>query len=793
MTTDNKVLLKEYTTGEFRFGFELEGFLEGLLEGDEYGTPEFDEEAFFEVYEELEGTVYVEDVIPELDDDEVTRAYWDNIDLDESNFKIAKYSHDDMDNLEELEFYWVTDEHKNDFVAEGAEFLGEFEDNLNEYGELSESVQDLVRSGTVVLFSASRSTSYKDGTWSQDKDGWYWSTETQIMCSEDERNMLDERGNVDSDFMEDILQDPDMMGQLSQENGHIIDQGVRDRIGDSGTLYDRVYVTPRVDYEEMQPTDFYQTQELKDSLEDLFDSDEVYKGEPEVTTDSSLEPNNPTDMPFELNSQVLYFKPSTLSKLGNWLYGIQREYDFYVNETCGFHTHLSWPDINRIDMLWILMNLYNDEKTMSYIEGIKNEEGGIRGIDFLNRVYANKRHLYKIESMFSNQDLTPEQRLQYLYDQTDTEKYDFMNIHNQGTLEWRGPRGFIKPNDVEDIVEYLKRLYVLVMKMGQYLKNDELNGIGKREFYIFMYDKIKSTRGDVPAEPDRKWTTTGHKRLSRSRLDRYLTDITKLGLKSTDNPEKMISLYNKMYDIVAKKGLWKFNRAFEKGVMQKGDMSDDAKADFVLNAHNKGSRYLYVTEFLKYIAGLNIDWRKHDKLFNVIMDEFLKSKESNYDVVLNAVNSFMHSDTTTPKQKKKAFDNVMHAVKGWNRYNIEPIDVINSWGKFVGVSPEQAEAPVEDPHRRTNSRIIPPLRENIQPSDLQHKLDELETFYSVHLDEMDDVDDQMMYEFIESVEKNDQETFERLRGNVADIIKEYAESTWEFDLRLSVIPDILEN
>ena len=68
------------------------------------------------------------------------------------------------------------------------------------------------------------------------------------------------------------------------------------------------------------------------------------------------------------------------------------------------------------------------------------------------------------------------------------EKYQVLRIHPQGTIEWRGPRGFLDSNRTIDYVEgYITKLYRLVLKIADIVTRKEYNGFDREE----VHDRVK--------------------------------------------------------------------------------------------------------------------------------------------------------------------------------------------------------------------------------------------------------------------------------------------------------------
>ena len=170
---------------------------------------------------------------------------------------------------------------------------------------------------------------------------------------------------------------------------------------------------------------------------------------------------------FEYVSPIIPFIPKNINKMVNFLKGL-KDIGVVTNDHCGFHTHISYPDMTREDVAWLLYCVANDESLFKEVTEL--DEGDYK-INFFSH-YASKEILEKLR------DLDLDSRTMTL--NTDN-KYQVMRIHPQGTIEWRGPRNFINDGSAEkDIEDYIKKLYRLIVKIGDIVTRKEYNGV-KRE------------------------------------------------------------------------------------------------------------------------------------------------------------------------------------------------------------------------------------------------------------------------------------------------------------------------
>ena len=174
------------------------------------------------------------------------------------------------------------------------------------------------------------------------------------------------------------------------------------------------------------------------------------------------------------------------------------EAGMYTNHTCGFHAHFGLGELRSADSLrnfWFacyfikegMFNRYshftNDPKEIDYNRIIPtiNADGQYQyqeraGIpQFEDQEYASFPMYFEAVQEFENymgQLSSKEAKIEYAmqvasskYGTAGFEKYNLMNVHEQGTLEWRGLRfgnerdGNNFRRDQKHIMDYLKFVY----------------------------------------------------------------------------------------------------------------------------------------------------------------------------------------------------------------------------------------------------------------------------------------------------------------------------------------------
>ena len=185
-------------------------------------------------------------------------------------------------------------------------------------------------------------------------------------------------------------------------------------------------------------------------------------------------------VPFEYASPVLKFNVENIQKTVNMLAdGAKRGKYFSTNESCGFHHHLSFEGITGEDAAWIVSQLAMDEQAQklfsdftTYIQDYNQEMTYHFITNWSENVYLN--YLKTAIENFDFQDIK-----KYL----NTEKYSILNVHNNHTLEWRGPRDFLNSGNRKVIISFYKHLWKVVSWMTEALDRKEINGM-KKDTYL---------------------------------------------------------------------------------------------------------------------------------------------------------------------------------------------------------------------------------------------------------------------------------------------------------------------
>ena len=200
-----------------------------------------------------------------------------------------------------------------------------------------------------------------------------------------------------------------------------------------------------------------------------FKEDEI-----EIKGDGSLSPDENDDYAFEWATPIMTFTPANLSRCINGLDTVLNSEGIYTNDTCGFHIHLSFPNMSDEDIIWVLSQLAVDNEFLSRLTYFK-------GIEFLDEEYAN------IDFIEDIGDYIKSGMYSYIARYFTTEKYRAFHIHSQGTLEWRGPRNFLNRKDVTMIKDFFKLLYDFVMWISKATIAKSINGVSKENYFKLVF------------------------------------------------------------------------------------------------------------------------------------------------------------------------------------------------------------------------------------------------------------------------------------------------------------------
>ena len=194
--------------------------------------------------------------------------------------------------------------------------------------------------------------------------------------------------------------------------------------------------------------------ELKDKL------DELIGAEGTIGSDSSVHPDDRGGWSFEYASGIISFNPTEFSRLLKILRDELPKLNIYTNKSCGFHCHLSYDAIDKEDAIWTICCISIDEKLKKELTEL-NSDGTT--IEFYSEQYANKTFYETLKKALIEKNWGTAQNV--INGRINDEKYRNVRLHPHGTLEWRGPRGFLQDDKL--IKEFLKKLYRVISMFGK--------------------------------------------------------------------------------------------------------------------------------------------------------------------------------------------------------------------------------------------------------------------------------------------------------------------------------------
>lgn len=242
----------------------------------------------------------------------------------------------------------------------------------------------------------------------------------------------------------------------------------------------------------------YLAEKIDDEITSLFNkhsNGEWQAGE--MQHDGSIEPDDSYDYPFEWASPVLPVKPINFARVIRFLDSL-KSHGIYVNESCGFHHHLSWKGITERDMIWTYTNLAMDGEFIDRMETLIVPDGSDMPttIDMASSHWASKKLLSEIR-----QDIKDRNWVNLLNKYNDS-KYRIFRIHPYGTIEWRGPRNFLNEGGIDAIKAFYLKFNELLHKVieCQNMKTIDGTDITKEQFFNNLKEAQKAEGAPHPSE-----------------------------------------------------------------------------------------------------------------------------------------------------------------------------------------------------------------------------------------------------------------------------------------------------
>lgn len=204
-------------------------------------------------------------------------------------------------------------------------------------------------------------------------------------------------------------------------------------------------------------------------------------GNGKIERDGSVQPTNDTNVSghawgFEYGSPIIPFNPSNMNKIFKFLSEL-KDIGIKTNNTCGFHTHISFKDMTRNDAKWLLFSVANDDELLNELSYLNytNDDGEKTSINFFTQPYATDSWFRELKV---NGDIKD-----WEFEGNTSVKYLILRTHpDAGTLEWRGPRNFINNGENLDLIKtFIKKLWKLILKFAKIIDMNEYNGFKKQE------------------------------------------------------------------------------------------------------------------------------------------------------------------------------------------------------------------------------------------------------------------------------------------------------------------------
>lgn len=345
-------------------------------------------------------------------------------------------------------------------------------------------------------------------------------------------------------------------------------------------------------------------------------------GQPESHEDSSVNNRNYyKDVSVEYSSPIIPCKPIWFNKIIKTLEYLTSN-GVYVNDTCGFHHHLHFKGMTERDMVWLYCNIAADPE-------FYREFHALGDWDLSDDTYASYDALFDLGRALVNKNF--DETLSLL----NTNKWRVFRIHPQGTLEWRGPRGFLEEG-TRHIKTFYKLMIKLISKISTYMDSKVVIGttITKDELFNGLIDAVP--RAEEP--PTLEFLKHSESYDSSKKLN-YISkwgNVTEKSMKKfadaiAKQPLILYTLIMQEHEKVGKfidammssyQGEYSFKKAL-KGIVEKGKASNEFVAHY-FNVTNTMDMELY----LKVL----IECGYHEYLTHQTILQFLSGSDSTSDL-----------------------------------------------------------------------------------------------------------------------------------------------------------------
>lgn len=196
--------------------------------------------------------------------------------------------------------------------------------------------------------------------------------------------------------------------------------------------------------------------------------------------DSSVNDRNDyRDISVEYSSPIIPCKPIWFNRIIKTLKYLMNN-GVYVNNTCGFHHHLHFKGMDERDMVWLYCNIATDPE-------IHRDFSSLNGWYLDDDTYASYDKLNDLGNAIIDRNF--DEVLSLL----NTHKWRVFRIHPQGTLEWRGPRGFLEEG-TNSIKDFYKLFIKLIGKITTYMDSKVVVGstVTKDELFNGLTNAVEN-------------------------------------------------------------------------------------------------------------------------------------------------------------------------------------------------------------------------------------------------------------------------------------------------------------
>lgn len=277
---------------------------------------------------------------------------------------------------------------------------------------------------------------------------------------------------------------------------------------------------------------------ITDNITDILKSNGVegISGSPGTHPDGSLDGGE--NIAFEYSSPIIPCTPKNFSAIEKTLTQLFAE-GVYTDSSCGFHHHFHFKGMTERDMVWFYCSLAMDDD-------IRDKMEEFNGYELSNDDYASWGEIDNLRKYINNGDY--KNILMVL----NTDKWRTLRIHPQGTLEWRGPRGFLDEG-TEHVKEFYRLVYDVIKSIRKYMDMDTLYGtnISKKEFFDNLKRKtagIESKNTTEFLHPEYGSDNLGYKSNIRKPTE---TSLERIRQSISNNPILFYKISISKPDIIA--------------------------------------------------------------------------------------------------------------------------------------------------------------------------------------------------------------------------------------------------